>query len=242
MPSKARKRPRTSSDNSSGSNNSPSSTIAGPSAQTIPEAQKCPLSRLDELTSLISSYTVELDKLLAKLPDFNQLPLNNKTTLLSSILLTLRWHAWGSQFQEYEQGLSRNPSLIDYISRLRHNYSPPLLNHEEKSVATEPIPQPSKPSYSSVGCSTDSTPTPSAQSLDPSPSPKSGPRPPRPPCPKKAQPLTPRPRPHQVRSNVRLVACIAGRADAVTSKTPRWKEVPTDCFSSLSKDFKAAAP
>ncbi|KAG8728086.1 hypothetical protein FRC11_011839, partial [Ceratobasidium sp. 423] len=110
----------------------------------------------------------------------------------------------------------------------------------DASVSTEPIPAP--PLHKDVACTADIAPTPSAQPPIPSPSPKPGPRPPQPPMPKKAHPLTSRPRSHQVRPNVRFVACIAGRADALTSATPRWKEVPTDCFSSLSKDLKAAAP
>ncbi|KAG8694718.1 hypothetical protein FRC11_002009, partial [Ceratobasidium sp. 423] len=110
----------------------------------------------------------------------------------------------------------------------------------DASTSTEPPPTP--PTYNNVACMADTAPAPSAQPLNPSPSPKPGPRPPRPPCPKKAQPLTPRPRSHQVRSNVRLVACIAGRANALTSETPRWKAVPTDCFSTLAKELKTIAP
>ncbi|KAG8684472.1 hypothetical protein FRC11_012048, partial [Ceratobasidium sp. 423] len=113
-------------------------------------------------------------------------------------------------------------------------------NRVDASVSTEPPLAPV--TYNNVTCMADIAPTHSAPPLNPSPSPKPGPRPPCPPCPKKAQLLTPWPCPHQVRSNVRLVACIAGQADAVTSMTLHWKEVPTDCFSSLSKDFKAAAP
>ncbi|KAG8709269.1 hypothetical protein FRC11_005723, partial [Ceratobasidium sp. 423] len=123
--------------------------------------------------------------------------------------------------------------IVNVLQIVARN-SPVLQEHEEfynltcsnnrvdASTSTEPPPAP--PTYNNVACMADTAPTPSAQPPVSSPSPKPGPRPPRPPCPKKAQPLTPRPRPHQVRSNVRLVACIAGRADAVTSKTLHWKE------------------
>ncbi|KAG8684655.1 hypothetical protein FRC11_011777, partial [Ceratobasidium sp. 423] len=244
MPCKARKRPRTSSDNSSGSNNPSSRIITGNSAQTVPEAQNNPSSSLDQIISQFFDTVSQAHSLFQEFcifADNGEVPSSDTTTMINIILPSISCHYWGAHQNEYDAGVSSHPPYVEAVNTLR-DCSKRLLTQEEKSVATEPIPEPSKPSYSNVGCATDSTPTPSAQTFNPSPSPKSGPRPPRPPCPKKAQPLTSRPRSHQVRSNVRLVACIAGRADAVTSTTPRWKEVPTDCFSSLSKDFKAAAP
>ncbi|KAG8687654.1 hypothetical protein FRC11_006837 [Ceratobasidium sp. 423] len=134
--------------------------------------------------------------------------------------------------------LKKNKTIIKVIDTIRDTSHSD--NHVDAAVSTEPPLAP--PTYNNVGCMADITPPPSALPLNPSPSPKPGPRPPQPSCPKKAQLLTPWPCSHQARSNVRLVTCITGRADAITSETPHWKAVPTDCFSSLSKDFKATAP
>ncbi|KAG8713951.1 hypothetical protein FRC11_010412 [Ceratobasidium sp. 423] len=136
-------------------------------------------------------------------------------------------------------GLAQSEIIVKLVDLIRNTNRSD--NRVDAAVSTEPPPAP--PTYNSVACMADTAPTPSAQPLNPSPSPKPGPRPPKSPhTPNKVHPLTSRPRSHQVRPNVRLVACIAGRADALTSATPHWKEVPTDCFSSLSKDLKAAAP
>ncbi|KAG8751154.1 hypothetical protein FRC11_009650, partial [Ceratobasidium sp. 423] len=113
--------------------------------------------------------------------------------------------------------LKKNKDLIKLVDTL-HNTSH-SDNRVDAAVSTEP--PPALPTYNNIGCMADTAPPHSALPLNPIPSPKPGPRPPRPPCPKKAQPLTPQPRPHQ---------------------TPRWKEVPTDCFSDLCKNFKSAAP
>ncbi|KAG8698099.1 hypothetical protein FRC11_014648, partial [Ceratobasidium sp. 423] len=168
----------------------------------------------DERIAQFSNHVVHIRNFLSA-PDLSEILNGPKTidvlTCLYNIGLSL------------ETAAQTCPELNDYqcfnkLPSLRKLLEPAMVNH---SISTEPPPAP--PTHNSVASMTDTTPPPSAQPLNPSSSPKPGPRPPRPPCPKKAQPLTPQPRSHQVRSNVRLVACIAGRADAVTSETPRWK-------------------
>ncbi|KAG8679767.1 hypothetical protein FRC11_003317, partial [Ceratobasidium sp. 423] len=241
MPPSHRKRLRPLNDNGSNSSTSPPSSTAGSTAQSVPEAQNTPSSQLSQILAHFRSSVLLLK---AALENFGtaENPDEPPPELYSAIAFTLKLQPiLLNKLPQYGVVLAKMPSHKQIIADLYNiSHTPPI--QVEKSVATEPTPELTKPSYSNVGCSTDSIPTPSAQPLDPSPSPKPGPRPHPPPCPKKAHPLTPRPRSHQVRSNVRLVACIAGRPDALTSETPRWKAVPTDCFSTLSKELKTIAP
>ncbi|KAG8734818.1 hypothetical protein FRC11_003637, partial [Ceratobasidium sp. 423] len=201
----------------------------------VPKAQNNSSSLLDQIISQFCETVSQSQSLLEKLSDFEDIPTSATVTLINAILPTLRWHHWGVEHPEYKDEVLHYPALIKAITAL-HDCLQPLLTQEEKLVATEPIPKPSKLSYSSIGCSVNATHFPSTPPLNPShsPKPKPGTRPPKPHLPDKAHPPTPRPRSHQVRSHVRLVACIAGRPDALTTETPRWKTVPTDCFSSLN--------
>ncbi|KAG8685518.1 hypothetical protein FRC11_010452 [Ceratobasidium sp. 423] len=232
MTTNNRKRTRTNNQSSNNSfatlvsNSSEEGTVITPSTQIGPTTD-------DEFLDQAWSHISHIHKFLTA-PEFSTLLNGPKETKVVKCVRQLA--------TSLETAVLNCPELNDYkvftkFPTLRRLFVPHM---DEKSSSTEPPPAP--PTYNNVGCMAETSPTPSVQPLNPSPSPKPGPRPPQPPRPKKAQPFTPRPRPHQVRSNVRLVACIAGRADAITSETPRWKAVPTDCFSSLSKDLKAAAP
>ncbi|KAG8725649.1 hypothetical protein FRC11_001773, partial [Ceratobasidium sp. 423] len=243
-------------DNGSNSSNSTPSTITGPIALPVPEAQDNMSSQLNQMitqykatrpiTTKLNEAGSKFDRTIKQfcaLKDTERHP-SQEIAVFNLLVLTLQWHSLLlDTYPSYRSHLQKHPNAGIDIEKLHHCLHPPPITKEE-SVATESLPEPSKPLYSNVGCSTDTNPTPSAQPLDPSPRPKPGPgpRPPPTPMPKKAHPLTSRPHSHQVRSNVRLVACIAGRPDALTSKTPCWKAVPSDCFSTISKELKTIAP
>ncbi|EUC54230.1 hypothetical protein RSOL_033840, partial [Rhizoctonia solani AG-3 Rhs1AP] len=55
-------------------------------------------------------------------------------------------------------------------------------------------------------------------------------------------PNSPHSRHAKVGQQIRLVACISSHSTPFTSANPRWKAVPTDCFSTFSKELQAAAP
>ncbi|KAG8679589.1 hypothetical protein FRC11_003549 [Ceratobasidium sp. 423] len=246
MPPNQRKRVRLTTDNGSNSSNSPPSTIAGPTALPVPNAQNNSSSLLSQTISQINAAGAQFTqaiKQVCALQENNRPSVKDFDAIFELVASSLQWQSMVlSKYRSfYSSHLIRNPKARAIIDKLHRDIHPPTITRDE-SVATEPTPEPIIPSYSNVGCSTDPIPTPSALPPDPSPRPKSGSRPPQTPMPKKAYPLTSRPRPHQVRSNVRIVACIAGRPDALTSETPRWKAVPTDCFSTLSKELKTIAP
>ncbi|EUC61807.1 hypothetical protein RSOL_407560 [Rhizoctonia solani AG-3 Rhs1AP] len=130
----------------------------------------------------------------------------------------------------------------------------------DASTSTEPSTEPPKPTYASVAAQSD-THTPSPASPSPSSSRTAtmgsgstghSPKPlvskarksarftgnP----PKTLPAYTPQPPKPKSGQQVRLIACIANRPDSSTSDNPRWKAVPTDCFSTFSRDLRSAAP
>ncbi|KAG8708193.1 hypothetical protein FRC11_006700 [Ceratobasidium sp. 423] len=228
-----RKRTRTNNQSSNNSFATLASNSSEEEAVNTPTIIRDQPPTLDERLCKLAAHIFGINDFLTA-PDFSELLKGPSENAVISHLVHL------ANFLEI--AVQTHPELNDYTWYTKfpnlHKLFQPSTNNQ--STSTEPLPAP--PTYNNVACTADTAPTPSAQPLNPSPSPKPGPRPPRPPCPKKAQPLTPWPRPHQVRSNIRLVACITGRANALTSETPCWKAVPTDCFSTLSKELKTITP
>lgn len=132
-----------------------------------------------------------------------------------------------------------------------------LSSRADASVSTEPIADPPKPTYASVACEAIATTPPPVRAPSPTTEPGSGPtrHSPKPQAkkpekqvrfsgpPAKALCTPAHPSPNsKVRSQVRLVACIAGCPDALTSENPRWKVVRHDHFINFAKELKLAAP